>query len=146
MPFYSIHAASLYKGTSHSLTIFIIFVGAANMCSGLVWRHFLKRDPRQVLIYAGLLAAVAGGLALLEGLYHHWPIPVAYAFVLALLALSVEGLTQASKTYVALMAPSHERPLFLAANNACLGILAVGLSGLMGAVAHMTHIIWALVI
>jgi len=68
------------------------------MCSGLVWRHFLKRDPRQVLIYAGLLAAVAGGLALLEGLYHHWPIPVAYAFVLALLALSVEGLTQASKT------------------------------------------------
>jgi MFS family permease len=144
-PFYSIHAATLYKGASHSLTVFVLSVGVANMCSGLLWRPFLRKDPRLVLVATGTLAAAAGGLALCEGFFPRWPVPIVYAIVLALLALSVEGLTQSSKTYVALMAPGRERPLFLAANNTILGALAVGLSGALGAVAHMTHIFWALV-
>ena len=146
MPFYSIHAATLYKGASQSLTIFVISVGVANMCSGLIWRRFLKNDPRQVLIASGVLAAAAGGLALCESFFPRWPIPLVYAVVLALLALALEGLTQGSKTYVALMAPGQERPLFIAANNTLLGILAIGVSGALGAVAHMTHILWALAI
>ena len=146
MPFYSIHAATLYKGADHSLTIFVIAVGVANMVSGLLWRRLLNRDPREVLVFVGVLAATAGGVALSHDLLPSWPIPLTYALVLALLALSVQGLTQASKTYVALMASSRERPLFLAANNTLIGVLAIGFSGILGVVAHMTHITWALVV
>jgi len=145
MPFYSIHAATLYKSAGQSLSISVISVAADNMCSGLIWRRFLRQDPRQVLILLGLLAALAGGLALCESYFPRWPVPVVYAVVLALLALALEGLTQASKTYVAIMAPGQERPLFLAANNTVLGLLAIVFSGALGAVAHMTHILWALV-
>jgi len=145
-PFYSIHAATLYQGAAHSLTIFVIAVGVANMLSGLVWRRVLDRDPRYVLVLVSAVAAAAGALAISEGKVPRTNIPYLYAVVLFLLALSEQGLTQSSKTYVALIAPSRERPMYLAVNNILLSTLAVGVSGILGAVAHMTHIVWALCI
>jgi hypothetical protein len=99
-----------------------------------------------VLAAVGAVAAAAGCLALAQGREPSADIPVVYAIVLFLLALSEQGLTQASKTYVALIAADHERPLYLAMNNVLLGMLAVGVSGALGVVAHMTHIVWALCI
>jgi MFS family permease len=67
-----------------------------------------------------------------------------YVVVFSLLTLASQGLTQASRTYLALMTPEDERPLYLAINNALLGVLAVFVSGLIGVVAHSTHIYGAL--
>lgn len=145
-PFYSMHAASIYQGAAQSLTIFVIAVGLANMLSGLVWRRLLGRDPRVVLVFVGMVAAVAGCIAISEGRAPRAHIPYVYAVVLFLLALSEQGLTQASKTYVALIASNRERPLYLAVNNVLLSSLAVGVSGILGVIAHMTHIVWALCI
>ncbi|MBL8659785.1 MAG: hypothetical protein JNM75_08525 [Rhodospirillales bacterium] len=145
-PFYSIHAATLYQGAAHSLTIFVIAVGLANMLSGLVWRRMLSRDSRYVLVLVGFVAATAGLIAISEGRAARADIPYVYAVVLFLLAISEQGLTQASKTYVALIASNRERPLFLAVNNVLLSTLAVPVSSVLGVVAHMTHIIWALCI
>lgn len=145
-PFYSIHAASIYHGAAHSLTLFVFAVGLANMLSGLVWRRLLSHDPRLVLAGLGVVAAAAGCLAISAGGQPRQDIPFLYAIVLFLLALSEQGLTQASKTYVALIASSRERPLYLAVNSVLLGVLAVGVSGVLGVIAHMTHIVWALYI
>ena len=145
-PFYSIHAASIYESATLSVSSFVFATGAANMVSGLVWGRLLGRDPRIVLVLVAVLAAAAGGLALTREDADDPRFPLVYAVVLAIVALAEQGLTQASKTYVATMAPNDERPLYLAANNMFLGMVAIGVSGVLGVVAHMSHIVWALCI
>jgi MFS family permease len=144
-PFYSIHAASLYQSSTHTVSLFVFATGVANMLSGLVWGRLLNRDPRIVLMLVAGVAAVAGIIALIWNDPKNVDIPHVYAIVLAMLALAEQGMTQASRTYVAVMAPEEERPLYLAANNTLVGTVAVGVSGALGVVAHFTHIAWALI-
>ncbi len=144
MPFYSIHAASFHQVSAHNLSIFVISTGLANLVSGLVWARLLSGSPAIVLVLAGLLAAAAGGVALAHEVLPRMQPPLLYAVVLALVELAVQGILLSSKTYVALIAPAKNRPLYLAFNNMLLGFLAIGVSGVLGFVAHMTHIAWAL--
>lgn len=144
MPFYSIHAASLYAGATHSLTLFIISVGLTDLLSGFIWGKLLSRSPKLVLVCSGLVGAAAGGVALAHGILPRIEIPYLYAAVFALVQLATQGLIQSSNTYVALIAPSEDRPLYLAANNTFLGLVAIGVSGVLGVVAHLSHIVWAL--
>jgi hypothetical protein len=145
-PFYSIHAATLYQGSVSSVSLFVIATGLASMLSGAVWGGLLRKSPKLVMALAGLVAVMAGGVALAHGVLPHFRVPYLYAIVLALLALAVQGLDQAYKTYVLLSAPAVDRPLYLAVNNTLLGFLAIGVAAILGAVAHMTHIAWALVV
>jgi hypothetical protein len=144
MPFYSIHAASLHQVSAHNLSAFVISTGLANLASGLVWGRLLSASPVTVLVLAGLLAATAGGIALAQEVLPRAEPLLLYAPVFALIELAVQGMLLASKTYVALIAPARNRPLYLAVNNMLLGFLAIGVSGILGFVAHMTHITWAL--
>lgn len=144
MPFYSIHAASLHQVDANNLSAFVISTGGANLASGLVWARLLNASSKIVLALAGLLAAAAGGVALAHEALPRIQPPLLYAIVLALVELAVQGVVLASKIYVALIAPAKNRPLYLAVNNMLIGFLAIGVSGVLGFVAHMTHITWAL--
>lgn len=139
-PFYSIHAASAHQAGTQSLGYFVMAAGVTNVVSGPIWSRMLAENPCRVLVWSGLLAAVAGGVAWLQAAVSSLPLHLMYIAVFALLTLAVEGMTQSSQTYLALMAPAHDRPRFLAISNALLGVLAIGISGLIGIVAHTTHV------
>jgi hypothetical protein len=142
-PFYAINAASEYQNVNHSLSLFVLAAGVANIISRPIWGPLLSRNPCRVLVWSGILAAVAGIVAILNSVSDDLPNLPMYMLVFALLDLAVQGMTQSSRTYLALMAPAHNRPLFLAINNAMLGILAIVISGLIGVIAHSTHIFWS---
>jgi hypothetical protein len=142
-PFYAIHAASENQHGNHSLSLFVLAAGVANIISRPIWGSLLSRNPCHVLVWSGILAAGAGIVAILNSVSDDLPYLPMYMLVFALLDLAVQGMTQSSRTYLALMAPTHNRPLFLAINNAMLGILAIVISGLIGVIAHSTHIIWS---
>jgi len=143
-PFYSIHAAAQQQSSVQSLSFFVLATGVTNIFSGLIWSRMLSRDPTRVLFWSGVLAAVAGGVAMLRAAVPALSFLVMYIIVFSLLELAVQGLTQASKTYLVLMTPEVDRPRYLAFSNALLGVLAVFVSGLIGVVAHSTHIYGAL--
>lgn len=143
-PFYSIHAASQEQSSAHSLSLFVLATGVTNIFSGFVWSGMLSRDPSRVMFWSGILAFAAGGVAMLRAAVPVLSFLAMYIVVFALLELAVQGLTQASKTYLALMTPAYDRPRFLAISNALLGVLAIIVSGLIGVVAHSTHIYGAL--
>lgn len=139
-PFYAIHAAYIYHPGEHSLSLFVLAAGAANMISGPIWGRQLRENPCRVLVWSGLLAAAAGCVAIADMVSETLPFLPMYMLVFAMLDLAVQGMTQSSKTYLALMAPVRDRPLFMAINNAMLGVLAIFVSGLIGILAHGTHI------
>jgi hypothetical protein len=143
-PFYAIHAAAEEQSSAQSLSLFVLATGVTNMFSGLIWSKMLSRDPTRVMFWSGVLAAVAGGVAMVRAIFPALSLLAVYVVVFALLELAVQGLTQSSKTYLALMTPADDRPRYLAISNALLGVLAVFVSGLIGIVAHSTHIYGAL--
>jgi len=144
MPFYSIHAATEYESGSKSLSLFVLATGVTTIFSGVVWSKLLSKSPGRVLIWSGYLAAAAGFVAMIRAVFPQLSLPLMYVVVFSLLTLAVQGLAQSSKTYLALMTPEDERPLYLAINNALLGVVAVVVSGLIGLVAHSVHIYAAL--
>ena len=146
MPFYSIHAASKHIGEPKNISLFVISTGLATMLSTLVWGKMLARSPRQVFVISGILAAGAGLLAILEEALPRLPLALVYALVFFCLALAVQGMAQASKTYLAIMSPSEDRPFFIGANNILLGAFGIVFSGFLGVLAHMTHILAPLVV
>ena len=139
-PFYSIHAASHYQTGTQSLGYIVMATGVTNMLSGPIWARMLASNPCHVLGWSGMLAAAAGGVALLPTMVADMPRLLLSVAVFALLQLAVEGLTQSSKTYLSLMAPGDDRPRFLTISNVLLGVLAIGVSGVIGVIAHTTHI------
>jgi len=143
-PFYAIHAAAEQQSSAQSLSMFVLATGVTNMFSGLIWSKMLSRNPTRVMFWSGVLAAVAGGVAMVRATFPALSLLVMYVIVFALLELAVQGLTQSTKTYLALMTPAADRPRYLAISNALLGVLAVFISGLIGVVAHSTHIYGAI--
>jgi len=143
-PFYSMHAGCEYQAGTENLGYFVMAAGVTNIFSGPIWSRLLASNPCRVLVWSGVLAAAAGAVALLQAAVSSLPLPLVYIVVFALLELAVEGMTQSSKTYLALMTPPDDRPRFLAISNALLGVLAIGVSGLIGVIAHTSHIYVAL--
>jgi len=143
-PFYSIHAAMEIHASPSSLSLFVFATGVTSMLSGPIWARLLGANPCRVLVQSGLLAAAAGVVAILHSTIGKVPVTAVFMLVFALLDLAVQGLTQASKTYLAIQSPDADRPRFLAINNALLGVIGVVVSGLIGMLAHSTHILASL--
>lgn len=142
-PFYSVHAAREFSLTAHSLSLIVIATGITGVLSAPVWSRILERDPRRALFRSGLFAALAGLIVVIHE-FRSDPHPLVYMVVFAFLQLAVQGLTQSSKTYLALMCPEDDRPRYLAISNAILGGLGVMVSGLVGVLAGSVHIYAAL--
>jgi MFS family permease len=142
-PFYSIHAATVFTKTAHSLSLIVIATGITSIFSVPVWSGLLQRDPRRAFFRAGMLAAAAGLIVFVHE-YLGNPHTVMYMIVFSLLQLAVQGLTSATKTYLTAMSPEDERPRYLAVGNAVLGVLAIIVSGLIGVLADSVHIYAAL--
>ena len=142
-PFYSIHAAIEFSRTAHSLTAIVIASGIASVLSAPVWSRVLAHHPVKALRRSGILAAIAGLIVIIHE-YRGEPHPLVYMVVFAFLQFAMQGLTQASRTYLVFMCPEKNRPRYLAVSNAILGVLAIAFSGLIGILAQSTHIFFAL--
>jgi len=144
MPFYAILASSQFPKSADTLSLIVLATGVTSALSAPVWSRLLARRPDHVMIWAGVIAALAGVVALFHPAVVGAPHPIAYMLVFALLELAVQGVTQSSRTYLAVMTPEADRPTYLAICNALLGVIAVIAGGLTGLLAHSSHISAAL--
>lgn len=131
MPFYALHGREVFGGQVAALGVFIVTVGLASVVSSPFWGYFSDRSSRTVLALSGLLAALAGCLALAiaaapEGGQSTW----AYTGVFMLLGIAEAGVRLGRKTYLVDAAPTHDRPLYVAFGNTGIGLLALAAGGL----------------
>ncbi len=135
MPFFVLHAQAVYGEALSNLALFVLAVGLANVLSSPFWGPFSDRSAAAVLGVAGLVGALAGGLALALALVPalaDLP-PASYALVFLLLGLAEAGVRLGRKTYLVDAAPSDDRPLYVAFSNTAIGGLALvaGAAGLV---------------
>jgi len=142
-PFYSIHAATEFANTAHSLSMIVIATGVTSVFSAPIWSGILRRDSRKALFRSGIFAALAGVIVIVHESLGE-PHPLVFMVVFAFLQLAVQGLTSAARTYLALKCPESDRPRYLAINNAVLGLVAIPVSGIIGILADSIHIYAAL--
>jgi len=137
MPFYALHGREVFGGEVAALGVFIVTVGLASVISSPIWGYFSDRSSRSVLGISGLLAALAGVLALgiaalPETIQSTW----LYTSVFIVLGVAEAGVRLGRKTYLVDAAPAAERPLYVAFSNTSIGLLAIAGGG-MGVIAQV---------
>ncbi|MBA1145480.1 MFS transporter [Ectothiorhodospiraceae bacterium WFHF3C12] len=135
MPFYALHAQSLFGGDLPALGVFVLTVGLANVLSSRFLGRLADRNSRGVMALASGLAVITAVCALAIGsLGADGASPYLYALVFILLGFAEQGVRLGRKTYLVDAAPSEERPLFVAFANTAVGVFALGL-GFLGVLA-----------
>lgn len=142
MPFYAIHATLLHGGTAGALSIFVIGNSLGMAAGGMVWRRQANHSLRQTMAAATGVAALGGVCALA---IDHWPEirhPASYGIVFFLVALASQGVAVPRKVYLLAIAPKADSAYYVAVSNAINGALGMVFAFLMGALAHIQHVIW----
>jgi predicted MFS family arabinose efflux permease len=137
LPFYALHAQSIYGQSVSGLAMFVLAIGLANIVSSPFWGKFADASSRTVLALSGVVGAAAAVVALViqaVPALHAWP--AVYALVFVLLGLAEQGVRLGRKTYLVDAAPKDDRPLYVAFANTAIGMLAL-LFGALGAVAQI---------
>ncbi len=127
MPFYSIHAATYHGNNSSGLNTFVIASSLGMVLGGIIWPRFHPRAIRLVLAVAAIVTFVGGALALTIEMKPDWQTPFIYAPVFVLVAIGTLGIGTGRTLYLSEVATHHERPFCIAASNALIGIVAVGM-------------------
>ena len=138
MPFFVLHAQTVYGDALAQLALFLLAVGLANVLSSPFWGPFADRSAARVLSLAGLIGGLSCVLALALALVPALSgLPSAsYALVFLLLGLSEAGVRLGRKTYLVDAAPQDDRPLYVAFSNSAIGGLAL-LAGAAGLIADL---------
>ncbi|MGE0624812.1 MAG: MFS transporter [Pseudomonadales bacterium] len=134
-PFYVALAQQQASAGIGTLGAFVVAAGAASLLSAPVWGRFADRSSRDVMFWAGCLAAAVGAAVfalermLPESLAGGWPVPLAYF----LLSIAHSGVRVGRKTYVVDLAAGNRRTDYVAVSNSVIGtlLLMVGLMGLL---------------
>lgn len=138
MPFYTIHAASVHKGTPHGLTILVIAASGGIAVGSLGWRRLSERSHKVVMVTASLVGAVSAVLALgldFAGLIQNITF---YAIAIFLVALAAGGVKSGGYLYFLDMTTKKQRPYLLALGDVVVGVLAIGAASVLGVLAHLT--------
>lgn len=137
MPFYALHAQSLFGDALPALGVFVLTVGLASVLSSRLLGRLADRSSRGVMLLAAVLAVATAVSALgIELLGEAWRSPYLYALVFMLLGFAEQAVRLGRKTYLVDAAPAGERPLFVAFANTSIGLFALVL-GLLGGVADL---------
>ena len=117
-------------GALHQLGALVIASAAAAFVSSWIWGRFADRSSRLVLVAAGLIGAMAMGLAVAVAGFGLAP---AYGLPGALFVLMVahHGVRGGRSTYLVDIAPEEARAGYAAASNTAIGGLLL-VSGLFG--------------
>jgi hypothetical protein len=132
LPFYALFVRQQIDGRVADLGLFVVAAGLAAVLSSPLWGRFADRSSRLVMLWSGVLAAVAGAAALLLGaLPAAWQTAGLYAPVFLVAGFAQAGLRLGRKTYLVDAPPAVERPLYVALHNTLIGVLFLA-SGLFG--------------
>ncbi|NNF24036.1 MAG: MFS transporter [Rhodobacteraceae bacterium] len=133
-PYLVILASQSGQAAFDALGALVLASSIASFLSSYIWGRLADRSSRQVLMLAGLAAALALGLALLAAwagvMGTFWAAPV----ILFFLMISYNGVRQGRSTYLVDMSPQDARAQYTAVSNTVIGIVLLG-SGIFGAIA-----------
>lgn len=146
LPFYAIHVAAHHGQTRGTLHVLVIAYGIAMIVSGVVWQRQSDLPLRYAMSLAAIVAAlgalVSVTIELIPGIGTYY----GYAIVFFLVGLAMQGTGVARKVYLLAIAPPVDAPYYVSVSNVITGIVAIGFAFVLGAVAHLVHTMWPIVI
>jgi hypothetical protein len=146
IPFYAILAALSHHGTPRGLTALVVSTALALCVAGPLWRAVGHLSTRNVMIAGALMAAAAGVLLFSN---HFLPVigsPYVHAVALFIVTIAVNGVSTARSLYYIDVAPKQYRVIGIGVSKVVVRIVGVGLSSILAAVAHLQHVVWAILI
>lgn len=136
LPYYALFGREITGRSVGDLGVFVIAASLSQVLSSPLWGRFADRSSRVVMAASGVMAAAAGGLALVISL---GPPALRSAFYFSLplmiVGFAMAGVRLGRKTYLIDSAPAEERPLYAAISNTFLGVVTLAGGGL-GFLAH----------
>ncbi|MEX3008502.1 MFS transporter [Hoeflea sp. TYP-13] len=146
IPFYAILAALSHHHTPKGMSALIISSATALIVSGPLWRAVGIVSTRSVMIAGASLAAFAGVLLVANYFLAIIPEPLIHAIALFIVTIAVRGVSTARSLYFMDVAPEEYRVIGIGVSKVAVRIFGIGLSFLMASVAHIQHVIWAILI
>lgn len=146
MPFYAIHAALPHSQTSGTLHAFVIASSLGMMASGFVWRWQTRWPLRVTICAAAIVAACSAVTAILIEVVpgmdeFYWHMAVFF-----LIALAAKGVGVAHRVFLNSSSPQTDTAYFISVSDAITGLVAIVFAFALGAMAHLAHAIWPVVI
>ncbi len=129
MPFYVIYATEELHFSAETIGVFITFQVAGSILGGFLWGYLNERSGSKIVIQCSIITAIVSPLlALLIRPMSHLaetsPIYVYYLIFLAIGALN-NSFMPGPINFVLELAPSEERPIYVALINTLCGSLMV---------------------
>ncbi len=146
VPFYAILAALSHHETPKGLTALVISTALALMVAGPLWQAVGHRSTRTVMIAGAAMAATAGALLFFT---HFVPVissTYSHAAALFIVTVAVNGVSTARWLYFIDVAPPQYRVIGIGASKVLVRIVGVALSSVLASVAHLQHVVWAILI
>ena len=112
------------------------------MAGGILWPRIGSGSIKTVLTAATVVAAVTGAFALAIDMRLLPTTVLVHSVIFALIAFCAQGVQNGRKVYVIGQAPKDLRPHCIAVANFITGIVAVGLSAGLGALAQIKGAVW----
>ncbi len=141
LPFYAIHAAIHQKHVGTGLTVLLVATCAAMIVGGALWR-WIHMSSRTVMVWGTIFAAFGGLLAVAIETFPQLRILALHGVVLFLVALGAVSIVTARSLYVISMAPSAERPYFVAVASVSTISVAILAAFVLGLMAELTSFAW----
>lgn len=141
LPFYAIHTAVHQKNVGGSLTVLLVATSVGMIVAGLLWR-WIKVSTRTIMVTGTVLAAAGGLLAIGIETFPELRLLALHGMVLFLVALGAVSIVTARSLYLISMAPSTERPYFIAVASLSTVTIAIVVAFFLGLLAQLTSFAW----
>ncbi|WP_419910976.1 MFS transporter [Hoeflea sp.] len=144
IPFYAILAALAHHTSPKGLAALILSSATALIVSGPLWGLVGTKSTRTVMAAGACLAAFAGFLLVANFFYPVVASPYIHAIALFIVTVAVRGVSTARYLYFMDVAPEKYAVIGIGASKVAVRIVGIGLSFTMATVAHLQHVIWAI--
>ncbi|MCP4318301.1 MAG: hypothetical protein GY789_20360 [Hyphomicrobiales bacterium] len=144
IPFYAILAALSHHHTPRGMSALIISSATALMVAGPLWRSVGQISTRTVMIAGACLAALAGLILVTNYFVPTIPEPFVHALALFIVTVAVRGVSTARSLYYLDVAPQKYVIIGIGVSKVAVRIVGIVLSFILASVAHLQHVIWAI--
>ena len=142
IPFFAIHAATLYSNRAHSLNVFVIASSAGLAIGAVFWPRLGTKSLRLVMVLGALITAAASLMSLAIALVPALQDAIWHSIVFVLAGIGVEGVLNARCVYIVARSRDEDRPANIAAASIVTGVFGIGLAVIFAAIAHLQGVVW----
>ncbi len=146
LPFFAILAAVTSDESARGITALIISSALAFCVSGLLWQLVSVRSHRAVMVTASLMGASAASVLVANHFLHLVNSTALHAAALFVATVAARGVFNARQLYYLDVAPEVDRVAGITVSNSIVRIGAVGITAVLAGIAHMQHVVWAILI